>query len=255
MLAWDRVCYPKSMRGLGFRDLRLFNLAFLSRQVQRLTHLKNTLCYKVLSYKFFLSGDIFHPKVVDKPLYTWSSIATAAKALENDFVWLVGDDNNVDICNDNQGFEGLKGGSLCHSLLTNNERKVRDLWNQNHMERNKNTVNELYGSSLGDQICNLPILNDGINDRRVWLHNLHGFYTLKFAYSWLLLKQIGFGPHRFYWRIIWKLKTLFKIWVFCWRVDHDILPTYVNISSIWQNFEKKCPGCGAKEETLYPHSQ
>ncbi|MBA0576508.1 hypothetical protein Golob_023870, partial [Gossypium lobatum] len=49
------------------------------------TSIKAYPCYKVLSSKFFPSGDIFHPKVVDKPLYTWSSIATATKALENDF--------------------------------------------------------------------------------------------------------------------------------------------------------------------------
>ncbi|KAH1037891.1 hypothetical protein J1N35_039634 [Gossypium stocksii] len=220
----------------GFRDLRLFNLALLGRQV--------------LSSKYFPSGDIFHPKVVDKPSYTWSSIAIADKALENDFVWLVGDDNSVDVHNDNSGFEGLNGDSLCHSLLTDNERKVRDLWNQNHTEWNKNRINELYGSLLGDRICNLPILNDGINDRRVWLQNPHGFYISKFSYSWLLLKQIGFGPHRFYWRTIWKLKMLPKIQVFCWRMGHDILSTYVNISSIQQNFEKKCPKCGANEETL-----
>ncbi|KAK5834611.1 hypothetical protein PVK06_010287 [Gossypium arboreum] len=91
-----------------------------------LTHFKNTLCYKVLSSKYFPCGDIFHLKVVDKPSHTWSSIAIAAKALENDFVWLVEDDNSVDIHSDNWGFEGLNGDSLCHSLLTDNERKDSD---------------------------------------------------------------------------------------------------------------------------------
>ncbi|KAK5838771.1 hypothetical protein PVK06_007509 [Gossypium arboreum] len=46
MLAWDRMCYPKGMGGLGFGVLRLFNLALLSRQVWRLTQFKDTLCYK-----------------------------------------------------------------------------------------------------------------------------------------------------------------------------------------------------------------
>ncbi|KAG4159155.1 hypothetical protein ERO13_D02G159050v2, partial [Gossypium hirsutum] len=101
MLAWDRMYHPKGMGGLDFHDLRLFNLALLSRQVWRLTQFKDTSCYKVLSSKYFPNGDIFHPKVVDKPLYTWSSIANVAKALENDFVWLVGDDKSIDICNDN----------------------------------------------------------------------------------------------------------------------------------------------------------
>lgn len=31
MLAWDKVCLPKGMGGLGFRDLRRFKLALLSR--------------------------------------------------------------------------------------------------------------------------------------------------------------------------------------------------------------------------------
>ncbi|KAA3483393.1 LINE-1 reverse transcriptase isogeny [Gossypium australe] len=101
MLAWDRMCHPKGMGGLGFCDLRLFNLALLGRQVWRLTQFKDTLCYKVLSSKYFPNRDIFRPKVVDKPLYTWSSIANAAKALENSFVWLVGDGKSIDIRNDN----------------------------------------------------------------------------------------------------------------------------------------------------------
>ncbi|MBA0554009.1 hypothetical protein Golob_013143 [Gossypium lobatum] len=72
---------------------------------------------------------------------------------------------------------------------------------------------------------------------------------------------MGFEPHRFYWNTIWKLKTLPKICVFCWTIGHNILPTYANISSIRQNFNKVFPRCGEKEETLihalkdYPKAQ
>ncbi|KAA3470137.1 reverse transcriptase [Gossypium australe] len=81
--------------GLGFRDLHLFNMALLGKQVCMLIHFKGTLCYK------FPIGDIFHPKNVDKPSYTWTSIATTAKTLANGFVWLVGDGTNIEIRNDN----------------------------------------------------------------------------------------------------------------------------------------------------------
>ncbi|KAH1039116.1 hypothetical protein J1N35_040859 [Gossypium stocksii] len=102
---------------------------------------------------------------------------------------------------------------------------------------------------MGDQICKMLIFVNGPNDRRVWFHNPYGFYTSKSAYSWLLLKQVGFVPHKLFWKTIWKLKTLPKICVFSWRVGHELLPTNVKILSIHQAF-KECLRCGAKVETL-----
>ncbi|KAK5842768.1 hypothetical protein PVK06_005159 [Gossypium arboreum] len=148
MLAWDKVCFTKGMGGLGFRDLRLFNLAFLGRLVWRLFTIKYTLCYHVLSSKYFPSGDLFHPKKVDKLSYTRTSIATAAKALENGFDWQVGDGNSIDIHKDNWGFEGLDGDSLRCTTLNFYERKVHDLWVNNRTSWNKNKVHEIYGCSI-----------------------------------------------------------------------------------------------------------
>lgn len=95
----------------------------------------------------------------------------------------MGDGKSIDIRNDNWGFEGLNGDSLHHSLLSDNERVVKDLWNHNRSDWNKKRVIELFRRMVGDQICNLPISDNGINDRRVWIHNPHGFYTFKSAYS------------------------------------------------------------------------
>ncbi|KAK5784410.1 hypothetical protein PVK06_038933 [Gossypium arboreum] len=40
-----------------------------------------------------------------------------------------------------------------------------------------------------------------------------------------------------------------KIKVFCWRIGHDILPTYENIARIRPNFSSKCPRCKSEVET------
>ncbi|KAG8472448.1 hypothetical protein CXB51_035356 [Gossypium anomalum] len=90
---------------------------------------------------------------------------------------------------------------------------------------------------LGDQICNIPITRTGV-------------YTLKSAYSWSLLKKIGFGPHRIFWKLIWKLNMLPKIKVFSWRLGHDHLPSYDNIARIRQNFSNTCPRCKNSAETI-----
>ncbi|KAG8485709.1 hypothetical protein CXB51_019034 [Gossypium anomalum] len=153
-------------------------------QVWRLISCRDTLCFRVLSAKYFPDGDVFHSKQIDKPSFTWQSIAKAA------------------------------------SLL------------------------------LGGPNIKIPILHYGPEEYRVWFHNPLGFYSTKSAYSWLTLKHLGFGPHRVFWKLTWKLQTLPKIKIFCWRLGHDILPTYENISGIRREVNSNCPRCGTVMETL-----
>ncbi|MBA0587133.1 hypothetical protein Gorai_000268, partial [Gossypium raimondii] len=65
---------------------------------------------------------------------------------------------------------------------------------------------------------------------------------MKSAYSRLIFKKVGFGPHRLFWKIIWKLQILPKI-LFVWRLSHDFLLKNVQISSIKQSFCKGCLKC------------
>ncbi|KAA3479799.1 reverse transcriptase [Gossypium australe] len=232
MMAGDRLCYPKRMGGIGFRDMHLFNLALLGRQVWRLINFNDTLCFKVLSAKYFPEGDMFRPKLCDKPLFTWTSIAKAAKALNDGFIWQVGDGNTIEIQWDHWVIEGLNGDSICRPLLTNDEKKVNNLWYQDQKRWKRDKVIKLYGREIGECICNLLIPTNDVKDIRTWLQNPHGVYTSKSAYSWLSLKRIGFGPHRLFWRIIWKFKMLPKIKVFSRRIGCHILPTYTNIARI-----------------------
>ncbi|MBA0798369.1 hypothetical protein Gohar_008962 [Gossypium harknessii] len=65
-----------------------------------------------------------------------------------------------------------------------------------------------------------------------------------------MLKQMGLSPYRFFWKAIWKLDTLHKIWVFTWQMGHEILPTNVKIAFIRQGFRQECPRCDFEKETL-----
>ncbi|MBA0777795.1 hypothetical protein Gotri_005768, partial [Gossypium trilobum] len=118
-----------------FHDLHLFNIALLVRQVWRLLNHRDTLCYQVMSSKYFPNGDLFHPKA------------------------------NINIRRDNWGLKGLNGDTLNPTIPNVHESKVSDLWSVDQQSWNKERVKELYESYMGDQICNFPLNGNGSNDR------------------------------------------------------------------------------------------
>ncbi|KAG8497033.1 hypothetical protein CXB51_008257 [Gossypium anomalum] len=223
MLSWDCMCFPKGMRGLGFRDLRRFNVAFLGWQVWHLMSCKDTLCFRVLSAKYFSDGDVLHPKHIDKPSFTWQSIAKAAR---------------------------LSGASIGLNRWEIQENNVCDLLNNEKDGWNESRIFEIYGEHLGDRICKIPLIHNSPDNYRIWFHNPLGYYSTKSTYSWLTLKHVGFGPHRIFWRLTWKLQTLPKIRIFCWSLGHDILPTYEKISGIRREVNGTYPRCEIDKETL-----
>ncbi|MBA0556557.1 hypothetical protein Golob_026646 [Gossypium lobatum] len=75
-------------------------------------------------------------------------------------------------------------------------------------------------------------------------------FTTKSSYSWLILKKMGIGPYRLFWKRIWKHKILPKIQVFAWRVGNEILPTNTKIATIRPTVNSTCQQCGADKETL-----
>jgi hypothetical protein len=54
---WELLTRPKIAGGMGFRDMRMFNLALLGKQGWRLIDKPNSLCAKVLKDRYFHDTD------------------------------------------------------------------------------------------------------------------------------------------------------------------------------------------------------
>lgn len=82
-----QALHAEGYRGMGFKDLRLFNLALLGRKIWMLVNNKDTFCYKVLSSKYFSDVDPLNSKVVDKPSFASTSLKAVVGALADGFGW------------------------------------------------------------------------------------------------------------------------------------------------------------------------
>ena len=96
-LSWDKICTPKEESGLGFRDLKAFNLALLAKQGWRLQTNTSSLVYRVLKPRYFPDSDFLGATLRSRPSYTWRSILVAQNIVQKGCKWQVGNGASIDI--------------------------------------------------------------------------------------------------------------------------------------------------------------
>lgn len=67
----------KSCGGMGFKLLKPFNLALLTKQGWSLQLAQNALVYRVFKARYFKDCDFIHASLGNNPSYIWRSILSA----------------------------------------------------------------------------------------------------------------------------------------------------------------------------------
>ena len=99
-LAWlsqEKLCKPKSNCGMGFKQLKQFNLALLAKQGQRLQTNQNSLVYQALKERYFPRCDFIEASLGKNPFYSWRSIMSAQNLVRKGVQWRVGNESNIRI--------------------------------------------------------------------------------------------------------------------------------------------------------------
>ena len=86
-ISWDKLCTPKSQGGMGFKQLKQFNLALLAKQGWWLQMGGESLLYRVFKAKYFPNCDFIQAKMGSNPLYAWRSILAAQQIVEKWIRW------------------------------------------------------------------------------------------------------------------------------------------------------------------------
>ena len=99
-LNWDMICKPKDKGGLGFRELRSFNLALLAKQGWRLQTNSNSLFSQVYKAKYFSHCSFAETKIGQNPSYVWRSLMVVQNIIQRGMRWQVGDGKKIRVWHD-----------------------------------------------------------------------------------------------------------------------------------------------------------
>ncbi|XP_075663372.1 putative mitochondrial protein AtMg00310 [Castanea sativa] len=99
-VSWDKLCTPKMEGGMGFKDLKTFNLALLAKQGWRIQQNPNSLVHKVFKEKYFAGGSFWEAQVGHRPSYVWRSIMAAKDVIMRGSRWVIGNGESVHIWED-----------------------------------------------------------------------------------------------------------------------------------------------------------
>jgi len=95
--SWNVLTQSKKEGGIGFRDLRNFNLVMLAKQGCRLLQEEDSLVYGCFKAKYFPRSSFLEASDMPNSSFMWKSLLAAQPLLKKGSYWRVGNGNSIRI--------------------------------------------------------------------------------------------------------------------------------------------------------------
>ncbi|XP_060970646.1 uncharacterized protein LOC133037410 [Cannabis sativa] len=248
--AWDKICLPKSLGGLGFRKSKEMNQAFLAKWGWNLLTGNQSLCCRILEAKY-LKGKSFLdcvPKASDS--WFWKNVTKSRDVIRKGACKRVADGQDTNIWLDpwiahQKGFTPHSSGRV-----VSRETKVADLLLQNGGWN----IQKLH--SLFNQETISAILTEGVpagrgKDSWLWTLESNGRFSCKSAY---LAQTVDSSSPRevapSMWNKLWNSKIPERLKVLWWCILSKALPVRSVLGRRFPIEDESCPLCGTESETM-----
>ncbi|XP_023907624.1 uncharacterized protein LOC112019319 [Quercus suber] len=256
-LSWEKMCAPKKEGGLGFRDLKSFNLALLSKQGWRLQTNTCSLVYRVLKARYFPNCDFLHAKLGRQPSFAWRSILAAQHIVQAGHRWQVGNGASIRVWQDRWIPRPPSFTTITQPNTLHMHSMVAALLDEVTGEWKADLVKRVFLPEEAQTILSIPRSNKHANDRIIWAYTPKGIFTVNSAYkvalatspSASIVGQSDTTAKETFWRTLWSLNIPNKIKNFAWRACRNILPTKVNLRHRGVLESATCEACGVADET------
>ena len=181
-VSWKNLYKPKANGGMGFRDLKAFNLAFLAKQGWRLHQNPNSLVHRVLKAKYFLDSSFMEAQLGKKPSYIWRSILAAKNMIKEGSLWVVGDGRSIKIWEARWLPSSVYGKVMTTRSDLGLGNRVASLISHENGEWRTTLVQHTFLPHEAKEILSIPLSPLNLVDSLVWAKTPNVCFTVKSAY-------------------------------------------------------------------------
>ncbi|CAA7027943.1 unnamed protein product [Microthlaspi erraticum] len=256
-IAWDKICIPFDKGGLGFRDLQLFNLALLAKQIWRLLHFPSSLLARVLKGRYYRNSSPLEVEKSNMPSYGWRSILAAKDLLKSGLRRTIGSGENTNVWSDAWIPDSLPRPPIASGLPYDPLLRVSYFLDPITKEWMLDKLTDHFTVEDIHLVLSLKPSTRNREDSFCWTQTKSGLYSVKSGYllavqlketlssNPLLQPSVDALKSK-----VWTLKTTKKLKHFIWQAIAGITPVCSRLADRHCGIVRACPRCGAEEETI-----
>jgi hypothetical protein len=259
--AWDSLCIPKLLGGLGLRKMREVNLALVSKLGWKLLTKTDSLWVSQLHCKYLKSCTFLSPpSLSSSSSWLWKGILKTLPFISKGACHKIHSYSSLPIWSSNwiPTITALTPTPSTHLTHPYPNLIISDLFHYDHSHSapswNTPLLHHLFDTSTIGEILKIKISNSE-EESFFWTPAANGQFSTKSALSLISSQrtnQLTSPLSSSNWKHLWKLKLNDRLKLFLWKIAWDIVPSKSRLNQVFPIPQDKliCPLCNGEEDSL-----